>query len=156
MLFVRTGQQEDYRFSLSRFFSSTNNVRLIPFMTGLLMSLNFLLFWALPVGGMGYIYKAFFKQFLKPIYDFFDKNSVVRSFAENYIYTKPEHADYFVISSLLTINCIISLSTLFYWQLFVGDLPKKNEIRRVAASRTRGKPDRIDHHGCRCLSLREA
>jgi hypothetical protein len=92
-------------------------------MTGLLMSLNFLLFWALPVGGMGYIYKAFFKQFLKPIYDFFDKNSVVRSFAENYIYTKPEHADYFVISSLLTINCIISLSTLFYWQLFVGDLP---------------------------------
>lgn len=87
------------------------------------MSINFLVIWAIPIMGMGQFYKSFLKRFLQPIYLELEQNAFVRSFASKYIYTKPEHADFFAMSFLTTLNCAISIPTMFYWQLKYGSLP---------------------------------
>ena len=97
--------------------------RLLPFLSGLVMSINFILFWAIPIAGMGSIYKKLLKPYLQPLFFAIDSNTYLRSFATNYIYTKPEHSDYFTSSLLIIINCTISISTVFYWQLSTGRLP---------------------------------
>lgn len=97
--------------------------RLIPFTSGLLMSINFLVIWAVPIMGMGSLYKQLLKPALKPLYDAIDTSSFLRWFATNYVYTKPEHADFFAMSLLTIINCCISIPIIFYWQLTTGSLP---------------------------------
>lgn len=97
--------------------------RMIAFTSGVLMSINFLVFWAIPIMGMGSFYKQCIKWFLQPIYLAFESNSFVRRFAAQFIYTKPEHADFFAMSFLLLFNCLISISFVFYWQLTRGYLP---------------------------------
>jgi len=97
--------------------------RVFPFLSGTALTLNFLLFWSLPIAGMGSAWKSFFKQYLLPIYDWLDTNPRFRSFAENYIYTKKEHADFFAISLLVIVNSGISLGAVFYWQLTTSTLP---------------------------------
>lgn len=87
------------------------------------MSVNFLLIWAVPIMGMGQFYKSFLKTSLQPVYLAIEQNSYVRSFASNYIYTKPEHADFFAMSFLTALNCAITIPTMFYWQLTYGSLP---------------------------------
>lgn len=97
--------------------------RFIPFTFGLAMSINFIIIWAIPVMGMGALWKNFFKPILFPAYKYLDESRSVRSFAEEFIYTKPEHADFFVISVLIILNTIISLGAVFYYQLHIGDMP---------------------------------
>jgi hypothetical protein len=87
------------------------------------MSINFVLFWAIPIMGMGMLWKYALKGFLLPIYKVIDESSAMRSFAIEYIYTKAEHADFFATVVLLLINSAISLGTIFYWQLTTGSLP---------------------------------
>ena len=96
---------------------------LISYIWGSLMSINFVIFWAFPIGFMGASWKYFFRPFLFPIYDWIDKNESLRTFAVNYIYSKPTGADYFATSILLIFSCLISLSTVFYWQIKFGSLP---------------------------------
>ena len=97
--------------------------RIIPFLCGVLMSINFVVFWLIPIMGMGAIYKQCLKPFLQPLYLMMDKNYYLRLFASNFIYTKPEHADFISMSILLIINCSISIPTMFYTQLKYGYLP---------------------------------
>lgn len=97
--------------------------RIIPFLCGVLMSINFVVFWLIPIMGMGAIYKQCLKPYLQPLYLMMDKNYYLRLFASNYIYTKPEHADFISMSILLIINCSISIPTMFYTQLKYGYLP---------------------------------
>lgn len=97
--------------------------RLIPFISGSLMSLNFILFWAIPIAGMGSLYKKLLKPYLQPLFYAIDGNKLLRSFATNYIYTKPEHSDYFTSSLLIILNCSVSISTVFLWQMRTGHLP---------------------------------
>ncbi len=87
------------------------------------MTLNFIAFWAVPVMGMGNLYKFLLKPYLQPIYLAMEGNKTLRSFAANYIYQRPEHADFFALSLLLVINCSITIPTVFYWQLKNGALP---------------------------------
>jgi len=87
------------------------------------MSLNFVIFWALPIMGMGSIYKFGLKWLLQPIYLMLEQNAVLRSFASSYIYTKPEHADFFVMSCAVLLHSVIGLSIVFTWQLVYGHLP---------------------------------
>lgn len=87
------------------------------------MTINFLLFWAIPVAGMGALYKNFLKKYLQPIYLFMESNSLMRSFASNFVYNDPRHADFFPLSLLIVINCSISIPTMFYWQFTTGSLP---------------------------------
>ncbi|KAJ1433136.1 hypothetical protein B484DRAFT_447444 [Ochromonadaceae sp. CCMP2298] len=97
--------------------------RTLPFISGSIMSINFLLFWAVPIMGMGSIYKHLLKPFLQPIYLALEQSKALRSFAAAHIYTKPEHADFFVMSALVLLNCMISISYVFYYQLVYGHLP---------------------------------
>ena len=97
--------------------------RILPFLFGIVMSVNFAIFWALPVMGMGALWKIFFKQFFLPAYTFLDTNKLVRSFASEYIYTKPEHADFFVTSVTIIVNIGAALGFVFYYQLSTGTLP---------------------------------
>ncbi len=97
--------------------------RLFPYVSGTLMSINFIIFWAIPVGGMGSAYKFIFKPVLKPMYDAIDQNKTLRKFAVDNIYTRAEHADFFAMSLLLCINCFFTIGTVFYWQLSTGSLP---------------------------------
>ncbi len=97
--------------------------KFIPFLVGVAMSINFLIFWAIPIAGMGSIYKEVLKPYLQPIYLYFEGHPVLRKFAADYIYTKPEHADFFALSMAAVISCFISIPTMFYWQLTTGSLP---------------------------------
>jgi hypothetical protein len=97
--------------------------RTLPFLSGVIMSINFLIVWAIPVMGMGQFYKTFLKRFLQPVYYAMEQNSFFRWFAASFIYTKPEHADFFPMSLLTALNCAITIPTMFYWQLKYGSLP---------------------------------
>lgn len=87
------------------------------------MSLNFVLFWSMPIAIQGILYKHCLVHVLKPLYDIMDQNKLLRGFAENYIYTNPKHADFFAISMLLVVNYSIAIGFVFYWQLSRGELP---------------------------------
>jgi hypothetical protein len=97
--------------------------RILPFLFGLTMSVNFMLVWAVPIMGMGGVWKSVVKRFSLPIITAMDQSPLLRNFAKKYIYTKPEHADFFLTSFLVIANSIISLSTVLYWQLTTGTLP---------------------------------
>lgn len=97
--------------------------RILPFLFGLTMSINFMLVWAVPIMGMGGIWKSVVKRFLLPIITAMDQSPSLRNFAKKHIYTKPEHADFFLTSFLVIVNSIVSISTVLYWQLTTGTLP---------------------------------
>lgn len=99
------------------------STRFVPFMTGVLMSINFVIFWALPVVGMGQIYRNLLAPVLKPMYDALERNSLLRWFAANFIYNNPQHADFFALSLILVLNCSVTIPFVFYWQLKYGSLP---------------------------------
>lgn len=96
---------------------------LFPFLFGLCLTINWVLIWALPIMGMGMLWKNCLKTFLLPIYASLESNKVLRNFASTYIYSRPEHADYFVMSVLTILNSIVFLSLVFYWQIKYGHLP---------------------------------
>jgi hypothetical protein len=73
--------------------------------------------------GMGLVWKHALKRFLLPLYIFLEQNKSIRAFATKYIYQKPEHADFFVMSCLTCLNTLISVGVMFYWQLRYGHLP---------------------------------
>jgi hypothetical protein len=98
-------------------------VRIIPYVSGALMTLNFFVFWAAPIAGMGMLWKHVLKGPLMPLYDKIDQNPTLRRFAEDYIYSQPRYADYFTMSLIVTLNSALFIGILFYWQLSTGSLP---------------------------------
>lgn len=109
---------------IEKMFKYFTKERFVPFVSGLLMTINFAVFWAVPLVGMGSIYKNLgLKKILQPIYHAMEANSFIRKFASAYIYNNERHADFFPLSILLIINCSISIPTMFYWQLTHGQLP---------------------------------
>jgi len=88
------------------------------------MSINFVFFWAVPIGGMGSIYKYGLRRFLFPVYQkYFESSPLFKQFAHTYIYTKSEYTLYFPMVVLLLFNTLISLSLMFYIQFTYGYLP---------------------------------
>jgi hypothetical protein len=87
------------------------------------MTINFVIFWAIPVAGMGALYKELLKKYLQPIYIQMENSKALRAFASKYIYTQERHSDFFAMSALLIINCSISIPFMFYWQLKHDSLP---------------------------------
>ena len=96
---------------------------LFPFIFGVCLTINWLLIWALPIMGMGMLWKHCFRYFLQPIYVVLEQNKTLRKFASTYIYSREEHADYFVMSVLTILNSALFLSIVFYWQIKYGHLP---------------------------------
>lgn len=100
-----------------------STVKIVPFLIGLAMTINWILFWSIPIMGMGMLWKYCLQFSLLPIYNYIDNHSLPRTFAKNYIYSRPEHSDYFLISVLTLLNSVIFIGIVFYWQLNFGYLP---------------------------------
>lgn len=96
---------------------------MFPFFFGVCLTINWILIWAVPIMGMGMIWKNFLRYFLQPVYDSLEQNKTLRRFASTYIYSRAEHADYFVMSVLTLLNSVVFLSIVFYWQIKFGHLP---------------------------------
>ena len=89
------------------------SAKTIPFLVGVILSINFILFWAVPIMGMGLLWKHALRSLILPIYNFLDTNKNVRQFAANYIYTRPEHADYFGTSVVAILNTVVGVMMLY-------------------------------------------
>jgi len=89
---------------------------------GVAMTANFLAFWAVPVAGMGQLWKLALQYPLEPLYRLMDENRTLRSFAGTYIYSKPKYADFFAISLLVTLSAFASLGYAYYYQMTHGKL----------------------------------
>lgn len=98
-------------------------MRAFPFISGSVMTLNFALFWAIPIIGMGQLWKLGMNKLLVPMFTLLDENKTLRSFSEEYVYTKPRHSDFFVTSLLLVANAVISFVLVLWWQITYGYLP---------------------------------
>jgi len=90
---------------------------------GCILSLNFVIFWAIPIAFMGMMYKHILQPLLFPIYKTIDSSRALRWIAEEYVYTSKESVDYFLISLIVLLNSFVSLSVVFYYQFSVGYLP---------------------------------
>lgn len=99
------------------------STRIFPFLCGVAMTVNFVVVWAVPVAGMGQIYRNILKPVLHPAYLYIEGSTILRSFAAKYIYSKPQYADFFALSLLAVLNCSITIPGMFYWQLRYGSLP---------------------------------
>lgn len=95
----------------------------LPFLCGAFLTLNFVVFWALPVVFMGQAYKFVLSPVLQPLYLYLEQHPRIRKFAADYVYADPRYADYFVLSVVLLLNCAISIPSMFYLQLTRGYLP---------------------------------
>mmetsp|Transcript_22181 Transcript_22181/g.32275 ORF Transcript_22181/g.32275 Transcript_22181/m.32275 type:complete len:429 (-) Transcript_22181:163-1449(-) len=97
--------------------------KLFRIICGLLFTVNFVIFWSIPIVVQGLLWKHVLCKVLLPVYTFLDNNKYIRTFAGNYIYTNPKHADFFVSSVILLLNSSVSIGCVFYWQLKTGCLP---------------------------------
>lgn len=93
------------------------------FAVGVLLTINFIIFWAIPIGGMGQLYKLALQPFLEPIYNVLNANSVIRGFASRYVYATKDGADFFVASVLCMTSILTCFGGLLAWQLRFGYLP---------------------------------
>jgi hypothetical protein len=90
---------------------------------GTVLTLNFSLFWLLPIALQGQIYKLGLRRVLEPVYDRLDRSEGMRRFAAKWIYQRPVHVDYFARAVLLLLSTSIALGVVFYWQVTHGSLP---------------------------------
>ena len=81
------------------------------------------LVWAVPIAGMGGLWKLGLKVLLLPIYEVLDKSSLLRGFASTHIYTRSKHSDFAATSVLLLLNAGVGIGAVFYWQIGKGTLP---------------------------------
>jgi hypothetical protein len=90
---------------------------------GILLTINFAVFWALPIALQGQAFKLGLQRVLVPIYNWIDRSEAIRGFAGRWIYKRPEHVDYFARAILLLLSTSISLGVVVYWQIAHGSLP---------------------------------
>lgn len=108
--------------------SQTLNFR-VPFLIairkflGVILTLNFLVCWAVPIVVQGQLFRLGLNRVVRPVFFVFDRSPALRCFATKYVYRRAVHADYFATAMLVTIGAAIALATVFYWQIRFGALP---------------------------------
>ena len=90
---------------------------------GSMLTLNFMLIWAIPITGQGQAFKKVLHYVCSPIYNLVDRNPAIRRFAETHVYRKPVHVDYFATAIFFTTGALLALGTVFYVQITTGSLP---------------------------------
>ena len=90
---------------------------------GFVLTLNFLVLWALPIFLQGWAYNSFLHRFMRPIHDLADRSVRLRRFAFRYIYCEKYLVDYFASAVFFLIGFLASLTLVFYWQTTFGVLP---------------------------------
>ena len=89
----------------------------------MLLSVNFLVFWAVPIFGMGQAYHLGLKHVLRPLYDRLDRSAALRRFAAAYVYNKPAHADFAATAVLTFLSTTVAFGVALRYQLVHGHLP---------------------------------
>ena len=92
-------------------------------LSGGVMFVNFVIFWAIPVFGQGQLFHLGLKHILVPLYDLLDKSPTLRSLASKYVYAKPQYSDFAATALLLLFSVALSFGTVLYWQMKYGYLP---------------------------------
>ena len=90
---------------------------------GVVLTINFAIFWLIPIAAQGQAFKLGLSRVLVPIYDRIDQSQTLRRFAEKWIYAKRVHVDYFARVLLLLLSTGVALSVVFAWQIANGSLP---------------------------------
>jgi len=90
---------------------------------GILLTINFAVFWALPIFIQGRAYKLGLRRVLAPVYERIDGSRAVRRFAARWIYQRPVHVDYFTRALLLVVSTVTALGVVTWWQVTRGSLP---------------------------------
>lgn len=90
---------------------------------GVLLTINFLVFWALPIGLQGQTWKLALRYVFGPVYRFIDNSGPVRWLAKNFIYSEPQFSDFFFQSILVVCSVAASLGFVLYYQIQFGFLP---------------------------------
>ena len=91
--------------------------------SGVILVVNFIVFWAVPIFVQGQAFHLGLKHVLVPVYNALDRSAALRRFAAAYVYSRPQYAD-FAATALLT--CVSSLGALGYalhYQRAHGCLP---------------------------------
>lgn len=95
----------------------------LRYLVGVVLTVNFMAYWALPVGGMGMLYKYALVAVGRPLFNALDNVPALREFAATHIYAREQYSDFFLMSLLTTLSMAISLGTVLYTQLATGTLP---------------------------------
>lgn len=90
---------------------------------GTLVTLNFALFWAVPVMVQGQLFRHGLGRPLRRVYRLLDGSPAIRRFATKHVYRRPVHVDYFVSAILVTVSTAAGLGAVFGWQIATGSLP---------------------------------
>lgn len=96
--------------------------RTVPRLLGILLGVNFLLVWLLPVVAQGQAFRLGLSRVVRPVHDALDRSPAVRRFAARYVYRRPVHTDYFATAALFLIGFGASLAFVFGWQIAHGRL----------------------------------
>lgn len=90
---------------------------------GMALTLNFALFWALPITLQGHIFHRGLHRLMRPVFRLLDRSAALRRIAVRHVYRRPVHADYFATALLLSAGTATSLAAVFAWQISSGGLP---------------------------------
>lgn len=90
---------------------------------GVLLALNFVALWMVPVILQGQSFRRGVSRVVRPVYWILDRSKALRRFASKYIYRREVHVDYFAAAIFLTFTLGGSLAVLFTWQITYGSLP---------------------------------
>lgn len=89
---------------------------------GTLVTLNFVVLWAIPVVVQGQLYRMGLHRILRPVHRRLDKSRALRRFAAKFIYRRPAHVDYFATAMLFAFVFFLSLGGVFALQIVTKSL----------------------------------
>jgi len=95
----------------------------IRYIVGVILTFDFLLFWALPIFLQGVLWKAFVKRFARPIYDRVDTSTSIRAFTTRFLYNHGKFADFFATQVFAASSMVVCIGALLFYQRSIGDLP---------------------------------
>ncbi|KAJ1640223.1 hypothetical protein T492DRAFT_534096 [Pavlovales sp. CCMP2436] len=93
------------------------------YLVGVLLSINFVAYWAIPLAGMGMLYKFTLKGIGRPLFELVDQSPALRAFAAKYVYQKEQYSDFFLCSLGTAVSISASFLFVLRWQVLHGSLP---------------------------------
>lgn len=103
--------------------TSVRRSRTLRWIIGVLCSLNFAVFWAVPIVVQGQAFHLGLKYVLRPVYNLLDQSPALRGFATRYIYSKPQYSDFFATALLTLLSSTAAFAAVLRSQLLYGSIP---------------------------------
>lgn len=95
----------------------------VKYLVGVLLTLNFVAYWSVPVAGMGMLYKYALACVGRPLADAVDNAPLLRALAAKYVYQKAQYSDYFAMSVATALSICAAFGVVLRAQLARGSLP---------------------------------